>query len=36
MLIVGNSPKDFPFRSNIDSAKRRWFSEIHEFGPADP
>ena len=23
MLMIGNSPKDFPFRSNIDSAKRR-------------
>ena len=35
MLMIGNSPKDFPFRSNIDSAQRRRFSEIHESGSSD-
>ena len=35
MLMIGNSAKDFPFRCNIDSGKRRRIFEIHESGSAD-
>ena len=35
MLIVGNCPKDFLFRSNIDSRGVGIF-KIYESGSADP